>query len=1045
MRSIRQQILLAAALTAIVGVAWPLAQARTGGAATAQTSAAVQRPATAAGQVTTPKQEWGHNIGDDFFLANYVQLTAYWKKLATESNRIHVEDIGPTSQGRRQLMATVTAPANYANIARYKSISRQLSTGEDPQGRPLTEAQARDLARQGKSVVWIDGGLHASEVLGAQQLMEMVYQMVTRTDDETNRFLNDVIVLFVCANPDGLDLLADGYMKHAGFGSPIQYNIYAGHDNNRDSYMNALNETTNMSRIMYREWFPQIMYNHHQTGPSGAVMFAPPFRDPFSFNFHPGIAAATDLIGAIMQTRFIEEGKPGVVNTKGASYSTWWNGGLRTTAYFHNQIGILTETIGNPTPINIPFNMRFAIPEKSWYWQITPQQWHFRNSIDYSVTANRAVLDFASRYREVNLYRIWQMGRDNVKWGSEDHWTFTPHKSEKICAKFQANLPAAAPAGAGRAGGAGRGGGGGGGGRGGGGGGCNGDAFYTALRAPEYRDPRGFIMASDAPDFSSAVRFVNALIKSGITVHRATQAFTVAGKQYPANSLIVKSAQPFRPHVMDMFEPQDHPDDFAYPGANPTRPYDSAGWTLALQMGVQFDRILDGFDGPFEKLTDFAKFPAGTIRGGPPAPEAAPAASASDARTLYALLTRRADLASAAQGTATGYYFSHKSNNSFIAVNHLLAAGEEVSWLQNGPLGLGTFYVTAKASTRAAIQKEATALGVNFDAATSAPTGTQSKLKKLRIGLVDRYGGNTSAGWTRLALENFDFPFEQVFPPMLDAGNLRAKYDVLLCVEDCFQAGGGGGRGGGGGGGGANAAGGDAAPPVAGGGDQPPAGAGAAGRGAGAGGGGGRGGRGGGPAVKAENDDRPAPVDWEAEYTRRRGSITAATMTKITEFIEQGGTIIAIGGAANGAIQQFKVPLVNHLVKADGTPVAGTDYYVPGSVLEVAVDSKNPLAHGYGEKADVFFDNSPVWKLAPGAQNVRVVAWFANGEPLRSGWAWGQKLLDKGIQMAETNVGQGRLFLFGNDLMFRSQPHGSYKFLFNAMYLSVAPEIKAGQ
>ena len=197
--------------------------------------------------------------------------------------------------------------------------------------------------------------------------------------------------------------------------------------------------------------------------------------------------------------------------------------------------------------------------------------------------------------------------------------------------------------------------------------------------------------------------------------------------------------------------------------------------------------------------------------------------------------------------------------------------------------------------------------------------------------------------------------------------------------------------------------------------------------------------------MKAENDDRPAPVDWEAEYTRRRGSITAATMTKITEFIEQGGTIIAIGGAANGAIQQFKVPLVNHLVKADGTPVAGTDYYVPGSVLEVAVDSKNPLAHGYGEKADVFFDNSPVWKLAPGAQNVRVVAWFANGEPLRSGWAWGQKLLDKGIQMAETNVGQGRLFLFGNDLMFRSQPHGSYKFLFNAMYLSVAPEIKAGQ
>ena len=122
-------------------------------------------------------------------------------------------------------------------------------------------------------------------------------------------------------------------------------------------------------------------------------------------------------------------------------------------------------------------------------------------------------------------------------------------------------------------------------------------------------------MPSNAPDFGSAVRFVNTLMKSGVAIHRATAAFTVAGKQYPAGSLVVKTGQAFRPHVMDMFEPQDHPDDIAYPGATPTRPYDVAGWTLAMQMGVQFDRILDGFDGPFEKLTDFAKPPAGTIRG----------------------------------------------------------------------------------------------------------------------------------------------------------------------------------------------------------------------------------------------------------------------------------------------------------------------------------------------------------------------------------------------------------------------------------------------
>src|SRR5262249_51647073 len=157
------------------------------------------------------------------------------------------------------------------------------------------------------------------------------------------------------------------------------------------------------------------------------------------------------------------------------------------------------------------------------------------------------------------------------------------------------------------------------------------------------------------------------LIKSGITVERATASFTVAGKQYAAGSLIVKTAQAFRPHVMDMFEPQDYPDDFAYPGAPPTRPYDDAGYTLAFQMGVQVDRILDGFDGPFEKLKDLAKVPVGAIK--------------------------------TAQGTTTGYYFSHQSTNSFVAVNRLVAANEDVSWLWNGPLGYGTFYVAAKPTT----------------------------------------------------------------------------------------------------------------------------------------------------------------------------------------------------------------------------------------------------------------------------------------------------------------------------------------------------------
>lgn len=942
MRLPRPQLILAALVVVAIGASVPL-------------SGRAVAPAAPQAAVTSPMQEWGHDIGDDYFLVNYQQASTYWRKLDRESDRMRVVEIGRTALDRPQLMAIITAPENFARLDRYREISRRLSLADG-----LTDEQARALAREGKAVVWIDGGLHATEVLGAQQLIETVYQLVSKTDDETMRILDEVIVLAVFANPDGLDLAADNYMKYGGGGLPVLYNHYAGHDNNRDSYMNALPETTNMSRVMYREWFPQIMYNHHQTGPAGSVMFAPPFRDPHNYNIHPNVIAGIDMVGSAMHTRFIAEHKPGVTSRRGASYSTWWNGGLRTTAYFHNQIGLLTETIGNPTPMSIPFVVNRHIADSNNFYAIAPQPWRFRQSIDYSVTANYAILDLASRFRETFLYRIYRMGADAIQWGSEDHWTFTPHMVDRV----QASMPQpAGGAGAGR-----------GGGRGGRGGAGGGEALWNELRKPEYRDPRGFIMPAGHPDFGTSVRFVNILIKSGVAVHRATAPFTVAGKAYPADSLIVKTAQAFRPHVMDMFEPQDHPDDIPYPGAPPIAPYDVAGYTLAYQMGVVFDRILDPFDGPFVALTDFATVPAGAIRGGQ---------------------------------SPAGYYFSHQSNDSFIAVNRLLAAGEDVAWLASGPMGTGTFYVTAKPTTRAILDKAATDLGVSFEAATSAPAGAASKLTKPRIGLYDTYGGGMPSGWTRLLFENFEFPYEVVYPPMLDAGNLREKYDVLVFNNSGLGVGGGrGGRGGGGG----------------------------AGRGAGPG-----------AEQRDPRDTRPEPIEYPEEYTRRRGAFTETSLKAVQDFVAQGGTVIAIGNAAESAIEAFGLPLTDHLVE-NGQPLGREKFYVPGSVLRVAVDPANPVAHGYGNSVDVFFDASPAWRMdqaagSPGV-TIRKVAWFDTDAPLKSGWAWGQAYLKDAVQMAEANVGKGRVMVFAPELLFRTQPHGNYRFFFNSLYLSVAPEMK---
>ncbi len=243
-----------------------------------------------------------------------------------------------------------------------------------------------------------------------------------------------------------------------------------------------------------------------------------------------------------------------------------------------------------------------------------PQEWHQRQSIEYLMTSNRAILDLAAKLREDFLYRIYVMGRNSIQRGSQDNWTITPKRLAAVQEAIAKDQQAAAPQGARGAGGRGAAGGGMGGG--GGRGGTN-IKYMEVYRDPALRDPRGYILPSDQPDFLTATRFVNVLMKTGVVVHRATSAFQVGGKNYPAGSYVLKAAQAFRPELMDMMEPQDHPDDIPYPGGPPRAPYDVTGWTLAFQMGVKFDRVLEAFDGPFEKLTDLVKMPAGKVTAQP--------------------------------------------------------------------------------------------------------------------------------------------------------------------------------------------------------------------------------------------------------------------------------------------------------------------------------------------------------------------------------------------------------------------------------------------
>jgi hypothetical protein len=688
------------------------------------------------------------------------------------------------------------------------------------------------------------------------------------------RFLNDVIILNCLVNPDGMELVSDWYMKESEperrtlSGIPRLYNKYAGHDDNRDFYMSALAETDAINRILFREWFPQIVYDHHQSGPAGTVMFSPPFRDPFNYFLDPMVMTILDEVGAAMHSRFAAEGKPGVTSQTGGNYSTWWNGGLRTSPYFHNQIGLLTETIGSPTPMEIRFVQDRLLPRSDTPFPITPQQWHFRQSIEYSITANRAVIDYASRNRDRVLFNIFRMGMNSIERGSRDSWSTTPGRVRGVKSAGE-------------------------------------------MRTPDSRDPRGYVIPAGQPDFLTAAKFVNTLIKNGVTVHRATASFQVNGKTHPAGSFVVKAAQAFRPHVLDMFEPQDHPDDFAYPGAPPTPPYDVAGWTLAFQMGVQFDRILDGFDGPFEKITREVQPPTGRVL----------------------------DVANAA-----GYLLSHEVNDAFIAVNRLLQSQEEVFWLEdalaaNGKrYAPGTHFIAAKPATRAKLQRIAEEIGLSFEAVAAKPAAAMFALRTPRIGLWDRYGGSMPSGWTRLILEKFEFPFTVVPADALDQPGLATRFDVLILVDDATMV---------------------------------PA-----------------------PALKA--------------------------------FLDEGGKILAIGGSSRLAYQ-LNLPITDALAN-----LTRRDFYVPGSVLRARVDNTKPLGYGMPEHTDFLFENSPAFRVLPGSS---AIAWYDSAQPLRSGWAWGQKVLENAAAVVEINVGKGKLVLYGPEILFRAQPHGTFKLLFNGIYM----------
>jgi hypothetical protein len=564
----------------------------------------LQLPPIAAQQprarVPEPADVFGFQPGADYKLASHEQIVEYFRKLDAASDRVIVEDIGKSAEGRPMILALISSEANLKNRARYKEISRALAIA-----RGVDEPKARALAKEGKAIVWIDGGLHATEVAHAQHTPELGWWLASSEEDEAKRMReNAILLLMPSMNPDGLDIVRSWYNRNIGTpfettSPPELYHHYVGHDNNRDWAMITQVETIAVARQLYEEWFPQIVYNHHQSSPFPGRIWGPPMKNPVNPNLDPLIVSTINQIGEHMRKRFDEEGKPGY--NSNIMYDMWWNGSMRGAPDFHNMAGFLTETAlyryATPkcyTAEEIPdtFGERHGhLPAKTPSTNYTNPWlggcWPLRQPVEYMLTASRATLDLGAKLKEDFLYNIWRMGTRQIARGEK----------------------------------------------------AEGGPYAYVIDLAKQHDP------------TRTVEFLRTFRKAGIEIRQADAAFRAGDQDYPAGTYVI-GPQAFRPYVIDLIEPKTFPERRLYPGGPPDPPYDMTGYELSIQMGVRAVPVKTSFPLPAKMVADIPAAPGGIEGTGTAAYSLAPNLNLG-VRALNRLFKAGAKASLAADGSVT--------------------------------------------------------------------------------------------------------------------------------------------------------------------------------------------------------------------------------------------------------------------------------------------------------------------------------------------------------------------------------------------------------
>ena len=363
-------------------------------------------------RVPTPSEHLGFEVGADRKLADYEQVVSYFRKLDECSDRLEIENLGPTTQGRPLIQAVISSEENLKNKRKYQEIARKLA---DPRG--LSPSEIESLVSEGKAIVLVTCNIHASEIGATQMAMEWAYGLVTAQDEETQRRLKNVILLLAPSiNPDGMTMEVEWYRKYLGTPfeggrMPWLYHQYVGHDNNRDWFMLTQKETLAVNRMVYFQWFPQVWLDEHQMGSTGPRMFVPPYSSPVADRLHPLLWRTVDYIGTLMSWRLEQEKKSGVIY--GYTFDAYWPGGTKNTAWWKNIAGLLTEVastrMGTPVEVEsgelqggskgLPDYRKQTNFPNPW----PGGTWRLRDIMDYERIASDALLEACSTNREAIL------------------------------------------------------------------------------------------------------------------------------------------------------------------------------------------------------------------------------------------------------------------------------------------------------------------------------------------------------------------------------------------------------------------------------------------------------------------------------------------------------------------------------------------------------------------------------------------------------------------------------------------------------------------